>query len=53
MKTISQIEFLRVLEEESPEWPPFTATYGNKTWIHVRVALDGESDLLFRTEVQA
>ncbi len=52
MKTITQTEMLRILEEEDSQWPPFIVSYNGKTWVHIRVAMEGESDLLFRAEVQ-
>ena len=52
MRTVTQKEMLRILENETYDWPPFVATYGGKTWVHVRTTLAGEKHGLYRTEVE-
>lgn len=51
MQTITQIEMLRILEEEDVAWMQKIA-HGGKTYLYMKTTVEGEPDTIFRTEVQ-
>ncbi len=51
MKTVTQIEMLRILEEEDIAWMQ-RISHGGKTYLYMKTVIEGEADLIFRTEIQ-
>lgn len=51
MKTITQTEMLRILEEEDVAWMQ-KVIHSGKTWLYMKTAIPGQSDTVFRTEVE-
>lgn len=51
MKTLTQTEMLRILEEEDIAWMQ-KITLAGKTWLFMKTAVEGETDRIFRAEVE-
>ncbi len=51
MKTVNQTEMLRILEKENIAWMQKVA-HGGKTYLYMKTNIEGESDTIFRTEIQ-